>query len=484
MGPPLYNKLIDAALTSTDSSARQIDKLLEELQCKREHIQLLDDEYCRYVSHLIRKHRSSRAQLLLTSLLAAYEAFLWIDYKAKPLSRQHREPQGASFGKKGMSLFGLAAMFSVPANWSGPLLEDVEREGDMIIAHIRVCCDDSDQSVWHSLQVLTTALLLLRSTYPWLNYGPIYTDGAVNFKSLLFPLMFPDIYEKTGFRITNQLLPEAGDGKDRCDRDFAGCNLLFDSWVKPIGRVMMTADDICAALEAVKQPGVINCALQTQRDKVSEKVWKDKNDTGIFAQMAGKKKEDTVFLELVWSNKGEDWVFIGVRLFAYHQMGKGKFLSKADLDKIHPGPRPPISKYEPHITAGTGLAAVKTAGCKKDVKIERPRGEKKRKREARADKAAKVEATRQEAADAKSAAKIARRTSMHCPHCDQGFLQHFRHANHIRGCQQQRKMAANEEMAQREANIINFFQHAILQGHEHQLPAGSDVMVHVKQVQG
>ena len=256
-----YSKQLDALLTSTNCSAKAVDALLAELQCKREHLQLLDGEYRRYVAHLVRKHRSSRAQLLLTAALEPNEAFIWIDYKAKPLSRKNREPQSESFGKKGMSLFGFAAMFSVPDHWAGPLVEHSEREGDMIIAHIRVCCDDSDQSVWHSLQVLTTALLLLRNTYPWLEFGPVYSDGATNFKSLLHDLMIPDIFTRTGFRITARLLPEAGDGKDRCDRDFAGCNLLFESWVKPEGRVMMTADDICAALEAGKKPGVIDYAL-------------------------------------------------------------------------------------------------------------------------------------------------------------------------------------------------------------------------------
>ena len=160
-----------------------------------------------------------------------------------------------------MSLFGLAGMFKIPADWSGPLPKDCEREGDMIIAHIRVCCDDADQSVWHSAQVLTTALLLFRAQYPWITHGSLYTDGATNFKSLLFPLLFPGIFDRTGFRITCQILPEAGDGKDRCDRDFAGVNKLSQSWVKVERRVMQTADDICDALEAKQTPEVINCAL-------------------------------------------------------------------------------------------------------------------------------------------------------------------------------------------------------------------------------
>jgi hypothetical protein len=286
----------------------------------------------------VRKHRSSRAQLLLTSALLWNEAFIWIDYKAKPLSRMNREPQGDSFGKRGLSLFGFAAMFSVPEHWQGPLLEDTEREGDMIIAHIRVCCDDSDQSVWHSLQVFTTALLLLRKTYPWLECGPVYSDGATNFKSLLFSLMFPDVFLRTGFRVTAHLLPEAGDGKDRCDRDFAGCNRLFESWVVVEGRVMATADDITAALEAGKKPGVINCTVQTERDATTEKVWKDKNDTSLFAKLAGKKKEDMFHCEIVWEQGlGGAWASKGMRFYAYHQMGKGNSCPRPNRNKCTQG---------------------------------------------------------------------------------------------------------------------------------------------------
>ena len=300
----------------------------DDIECKLAHLQLLDDEYHRYVAHLVRKHRSSKAQTLIVSEQEGDEGFFWIDYKAKPLSNKHRESQGESFGKKGMSLFGFAAMFKIPFDWSGPLPEDCEREGDMIIVHIRVCCDDSDQSVWHSAQVLTTALLLFRAQYPWVTHGSLYTDGATNFKSLLFPLLFPGIFHRTGFRITRQILPEAGDGKDRCDRDFAGVNKLFKSWVKVERRVMQTADDICDALEAKKSPGVISCALETQRDKTKEKIWTGGLDTSKFALLAGKKKEDMFFTEIIWEQSSGGWEYKGMRFFAYHLMGSGVFLSK------------------------------------------------------------------------------------------------------------------------------------------------------------
>ena len=322
---------------------QKIIRLEDDLECKLAHIKLLDDEYHRYVAHIVRKHRSSKAQMLKVSNLEENEAYLTIDYKAKPLSRQNRESQGESFGKKGLSLSGLAAVFKIPEGFQGPLPKDTEREGDVLVAHVRVCCDDSDQSCWHSAQVLATALLLLRAQYPWLQFGNLYSDGATNFKSLLFTLMLPDLYLRTGFRITSHILPEAGDGKDRCDREFAGVNRLFDSWVKADRRVMMTANDICAALEAGKTSGVINCALQTQRNKDEEKVWKDALDTSAFARIAGKRKEDMFYTEIVWQqhDTNHHWESTGMRFFAYHLMGSGKFLTNEQLQQVHPRPRPP-----------------------------------------------------------------------------------------------------------------------------------------------
>ena len=130
----------------------------EETECREVQLQFLDDEYHRFVAHIVRKHISSRAQLLLVSEQAEGEGFLWIDYKAKPLEGSNREPQADSFGKKGKSLFGLSCMFKIPAHWSGPLPKDTEREGDVMVVHVRVACDDSEQSAWHSAQVLITAL--------------------------------------------------------------------------------------------------------------------------------------------------------------------------------------------------------------------------------------------------------------------------------------------------------------------------------------
>ena len=65
------------------------------------------------------------------------------------------------------------------------------------------------------------------------------------------------------------LLPEAGDGKDRVDRDFAGINKLFWSYLKQPGASMQNAVEMAQALEYGKKEGdgVVNCALEIVRSE-------------------------------------------------------------------------------------------------------------------------------------------------------------------------------------------------------------------------
>ena len=110
-------------------------------------------------------------------------------------------------------------------------------------------------------------------------------------------------------------------------------NKLFDSWVKVERRVMLCADDICDALQAGQTPGVMNCALDIQRDEAGEKLWKDNLNTSRFSQLVGKKKEDLFYIELVWEEHAANgtWSCIGMRFFTYHETGSGRFLSMQQL---------------------------------------------------------------------------------------------------------------------------------------------------------
>ena len=321
----------------------------------REHITMLHDEASRWVGHIVRKHAASRAPPELKSQLKLGEVFLTIDYKCKPLSRKNREPQSENFGKRGKSLFGLSALFLKETmeeylQQPGGEQPDFEVMGDYAVMHVRVCCDDASQDWWHSTQVFTTALLLLKAKCPFLKQGSLYSDGAGNFKGLAFTAMLPQISARTGIRIKHHVLPEAGDGKDDCDRDFNGCNILFASYVKVDGRSMTNANEICEALERGKGRGVINCALAVSKAAVAAPEFKP--DTSKFTKLVGKSKTNLFHTKFEYK---EDGSFSGFRFWVAFGFGEGKFVTAAQLGTCLAGTRPDLSTFKPIITYGTTL---------------------------------------------------------------------------------------------------------------------------------
>jgi hypothetical protein len=250
----------------------------------------------------------------------------------KPLSREQMEPQANNFGKRGKSLFGLACLFKLPSTWEGAIPEGCGREGDFLVYYVRVACDDSDQGFWHSVQVFTLALKLLKQEVPFITGGPLFSDGATNFKTLAFLLMLPEISKTTGISITEHILPEAGDGKDAVDRDFNAVNIAFNSFVKSPGAVMLNKDHIVEALEKAKgkKKGIINAGYNVDRptDKVA-KEWSDCLDTAAFAALAGcrtqekgskatKSKQDLYRMQLCW---GANMEFVGMKFWAHYGHG-------------------------------------------------------------------------------------------------------------------------------------------------------------------
>ena len=406
-----------------------------QLEVLEAHLVLLDDEHTRYVSHILRKHVASNATMVRANELGYGQALMWMDFKCKPLPREHLEGQSASFGKKGKSLCGIAAMFKIPVDWDGILPTGVEREGDFLITYIRIAADDSGQGVWHSIQAFMTGLLLLRKQYPFLHEGFLSSDGATNFKSLLFLLMLPHVSVRTGMKLLGHMLPEAGGGKDKCDRDFAGVNHLFNSWISQPGSSMMNADEICQALEAGKTPGVINCSINVQRDHEKEKQWKDACDTGKLAKLVGKSKDNLFYMHIVWDDGAHNataqhmmsdamWPvgFKGIRFFAYEGMGEGKFLSAAELRGVWQCDPPPILLYEPQFGLhGSKLHDVlwaPSANVKFELGREHKRTAKAKRNEMKVAKEARADAivvAAEEAAGAK-------RTSKRCPRCEKPFL--------------------------------------------------------------
>ena len=147
---------------------------------------------------------------------------------------------------------------------------------------VRVCCDDSDQDWFHSLVVFRAALTLFVTAVKDLGItgGWLCSDGASNFKSLSFALCVRDLCSTLSFRLLGHLFPEAGGGKDLCDRDFADINRLFNSFLKQPGASLRTADDFVEALDALPQTMVLSCAVKFA--KPPEEVKKARAKDALF----------------------------------------------------------------------------------------------------------------------------------------------------------------------------------------------------------
>lgn len=388
----------------------------------REHVAMLHDEFCRWVGHIVRKHAASRAPPELKGQLKLWDVFLTIDYKCKPLSRKNRESQSENFGKRGKSLFGMSALFlkeclveyskeNVDLALKGSDIEDL---GEYVIIHVRVCCDDASQDWWHSIQVFTTAIQLLKKKCPFLQRGMLYSDGAGNFKGLAFDAMIPAVSAATGLLITDHILPEAGDGKDDCDRDFNGCNILFASYVKVDGNIMTNADEICTALEQGKGSGVINCALVVS--KVSEGAPGVDVDTKKFAKLCGKSKGNLFHTKFEYE---EDGTFAGYRFWVAFGFAVGKFLTAAEIQSCLAGTWPNMNTYVPYITCGTTLADCSSVIGVAELKF---RLTKKAKKEKDETKQVAIQA-KKDGAVAAAAIRQQARKAFRCPTCD--YVSHF-----------------------------------------------------------
>ena len=127
----------------------ELNERAEELQGCARHLDL-------YVRHMLRKALSHTiTPTLLADLKANPERVHAIaDYKAKPLPSGWRETQTAAFGKRGLSLHGVTAL-----RWD-------MRRGDFAALNLRVVCDDSNQTWYHTLAALRTSLDMLTDVWP------------------------------------------------------------------------------------------------------------------------------------------------------------------------------------------------------------------------------------------------------------------------------------------------------------------------------
>ena len=406
---------VEWRLQPAPNVGEQIEEVVVLEQGMLAHLDMLGGEIHRYRAHLVRKHKASQGQMDLLSQVTVTRGLAFIDYKQKVLPAENKEAQSKTFGKRGKSLFGMVDMFHMPEDYVGELPQGVDMDGDYAISYFRACADDADQDYAHSVQCFEVGCRFLKKNYPWLKELMLYSDGAGNFRSLSYELAMVEAVARAGLRVVCHLLHEAGDGKDRVDRDFAGINQLFWSYLKQPNASMQNAVEMAAALEYGRKPGdgVVNCALEIQR---SEKKLAGVN-TEAFTKLVGKARDNMYYTKFEYKD-GEDGavVLTGARFYAYYEMGEGVLLSAAQLKDLWPDqPQIPPAR----IVYGSRLD---DAGPQLKPKVELSRANKKAKVTSRQE--AKLQKANLAAAKAEEveAAVEARRFSKLCPTCDRRLL--------------------------------------------------------------
>ena len=415
----------DAAIAALpDDTAIEAARL--EKARRLEHLELIRLEFVRWMAHVVRKHINSGAKLDTILELGQSQCLIIIDYKCKPLPRANREGQTESFGKKGKSLFGFVAVFRIPDSWEGELAEGCDRQGDQVVYTVRVCCDDSDQDWFHSLVVFRAALTLFVTAVKDLGItgGWLCSDGASNFKSLSFALCVRDLCSTLSFRLLGHLFPEAGGGKDLCDRDFADINRLFNSFLKQPGASLRTADDFVEALDALPQTMVLNCAVKFAKPPEEVKKARAKAlKTAVFATAAGcakdKKSKDALFF--IHYEEDDMGAWTGMRVWGHKGIGAGKFIGVEKLKSMWPVEWPDMSNMAITFTAGATPSNVVPVTR---LKIFPGREHKKvihaQQEEKKQDRAARLEKVAEQAAQEADA----NRTSFRCENegCSKAFV--------------------------------------------------------------
>ena len=309
-----------AAASDADALA-ELNERAEELQGCGKHLDL-------YTRHLMRKALSHTITPKLLDALKERptRVHLIADYKAKPLPSGHRETQTAAFGKKGLSLHGVTAL-----RWDG-------RSGDFAVLNVRVTCDDSDQTWFHTLSVLRTSMDQLTdvwktssgaaslasppppSSLPYLDEVTMQTDGANNYDCTAFMSSVQDVFTAVGLRLVRHVITEVGDGKNLCDQDFQGAQQDMNH-ARAGGMNLLNAQNILDALNTGKALGVVNVGMD------------------LGARSAEPKKNPTALkgIDALYDREYEydaDGIFLGIRVRQFFGLGAGRFVTKAELQKL------------------------------------------------------------------------------------------------------------------------------------------------------
>ena len=293
-----------AATAAVDANlVAELNERAEELLACGRHLDL-------YVRHMLRKALS---HTITPSLLNALKGRLMtmhmiVDYKQKVLPTGHRETQTAAFGKKGKSLHGATCLRWDPTR------------GDFRVLNVRVVCDDSHQTWFHTLAALRTTLDKVTDAWQDISEATLQSDGACNYNCTAFMDSVKDTFKATGVRLTRHMVTEVGDGKNLVDQSFQTAQQDMDA-ARDGGMDLLDAHGILDALETGKALGTINVGMNLGTRALEPK----KGPSPL-------KGIDSLYdREYEYDQSG---TFTGVRVRQFFQMGAGQLVSKAELLRL------------------------------------------------------------------------------------------------------------------------------------------------------
>ena len=286
-----------------------------------------------YARHLLRKALS---HTITPSLLEALKTtptamHMIVDYKQKVLPTGHRETQTAAFGKKGKSLHGATCL-----RWDARL-------GKFSVLNVRVVCDDSNQTWFHTLAALRTTLDQVIDVWPDIDQSSLQSDGASNYECTAFMHTVKDVFRgvhrptffdddelpalvpmppplPAGIRLTRHIVSEVGDGKNLVDQSFQTAQQDMDA-ARDGGRDLLEAQGILDALETGKALGTINVGM----------------DMGTRALEPKKGPSPLKGIDSLYDREYEydaSGAFSGIRVRQFFGMGTGKLVTKEQLHSL------------------------------------------------------------------------------------------------------------------------------------------------------
>ena len=297
----------DAALAATAAAdahlVAELNERTEELLACGRHLDL-------YVRHMLRKALS---HTITPSLLDALKEdptamHMIVDYKQKVLPNGHRETQTAAFGKKGKSLHGATCLRWDPVR------------GDFRVLNVRVVCNDSNQTWFHTLAAIRTTVDRVTDVWTDIAKSSLQSDGAGNYDCTAFMESVKDTFKASGIQLTRHVVTEVGDGKNLVDQSFQTAQQDMDA-ARDGGMDLLDARGILDALETGKALGTINVGM----------------DLGTRALEPKKGPSPLKGIDSLYDREyeyDESGSFTGVRVRQFFRMGAGRLVSKAELRQL------------------------------------------------------------------------------------------------------------------------------------------------------